>query len=193
MKHEFFQYEQYAVIQSPEQKGPACTVPESGKPPYKHQISQGTPQALSIASQWNVHIIAKPASQSPMPAAPEVRDAGRCIGMIKVFLQTNTEHPSQSDCHIHIALKIKIDLKGVCKQAQPGAGHGYAVRACIGPKRCQCICQQQLLRKPHQKADGPFLQHGRLPGVFQLPSPYIIAFNRSHDQLRKKRQIDRNL
>ena len=59
-----------------------------------------------------------------MPAAPEIRDAVRQIGVAEVFGKLEAQHPPQADGHIRIAGEIEIDLEGEGDGPQPGVRHG---------------------------------------------------------------------
>ena len=45
-----------------------------------------------------------------MPSAPEFTDTLRHIRIIEIFREMETEHLTQTDRHIRITGKIKIDL-----------------------------------------------------------------------------------
>ena len=55
-----------------------------------------------------------------MPSAPKVLNASCGIRKIEVFFELEPQHPAQTNCHIGISGKVKIDLQGICNDPQPG-------------------------------------------------------------------------
>ena len=59
-----------------------------------------------------------------MPAAPEVRDARRGVGMVEVLAEAEAEHRAESDRHVGVAGEVKVDLQRVGEQPDPGRRGG---------------------------------------------------------------------
>ena len=55
-----------------------------------------------------------------MPPPPEIRNAFGAIGIIEIGLEIEAQHFPKADGHIRITAEIKINLKGIGKNSQPG-------------------------------------------------------------------------
>ena len=61
-------------IQSPENKVPAGSVPESGKSPDNQQVDGTSAGTFSITTERNIDIISEKRAEGYMPPAPEFRN-----------------------------------------------------------------------------------------------------------------------
>src|SRR5438876_1131784 len=55
-----------------------------------------------------------------MPAAPELPDRLRDVGIVEVLEHPKSEHAHHADSHVRVAGEIKIDLQRVADETQPG-------------------------------------------------------------------------
>ena len=113
--------------------------------------------------------------------------------MVKIFRKMKAKHLPQTDRHIRIARKIKIDLKGKRHCSQPRQRHAH-IRAAkpfdLIPEYTDLIRQQHFFCQTEQK---PLQAMGdtkscRLPRV-HLFLHILITHNRSRDQLWKQAHI----
>lgn len=65
-----------------------------------------------------------------MPPAPEVRDPGSTVWMVKVLTQLETKEPAKAYCHIGIAGKIKIQLQRIGKRTNPQSDEREIIARC---------------------------------------------------------------
>ena len=128
-----------------------------------------------------------------MPPSPEFGDAAGNIGIIKILQKVEAEHPAQTDGHIRIARKVKIDLEGISQQPQPGRQHrhggglhtGYAL-----PYPADGIGQQHLFAHTRREAPHPRAEilKALLP-LPQLPRHGAHPHNGAGDKLGKQGNI----
>ena len=65
----------------------------------------------AVPAQRDIDIVSKPPAQGDVPPAPEVRDPGSTVWMVKVLTQFETKESAKANCHIGIAGKVKIQLQ----------------------------------------------------------------------------------
>src|SRR5580765_4351024 len=104
------QYQENAVIAAPQDKSPVCAVPQSAEEHGDEQIAGRFPGALAAPAHRNVEIVAQASGKRNVPATPEISDIGSLIGRIEILGQPQSEHVAQSDRHVAITGKIKIQL-----------------------------------------------------------------------------------
>ena len=68
---EFFENEENGEIQSPQDKRPFRTVPETGEHPDGQDVEHPARLRNTVAAHRNVDVIAEPRAEGHMPAAPE--------------------------------------------------------------------------------------------------------------------------
>ena len=73
-------------------------------------------------------IIPEEGAQRNVPALPELCNVLAQKGIPEVFVKVESEQPSQSDRHIRIAGKVKVDLHSVNRNRIPGAHHGNVIQ-----------------------------------------------------------------
>lgn len=110
------------VQRAPDNEGPARSVPGPADKHGQEEVAVLLEFAVAVAAQGNVEKIAQPCAQRNVPAPPEVHDARGFVGGVEVFRQAQAQHKAQTQGHIRIAGKVKIELKGIAERAQPGFG-----------------------------------------------------------------------
>ena len=126
-----------------------------------------------------------------MPAPPEFRNAARAIGMVEVFEEVKAEHFSQTDRHIRVAGKVKIDLKGKCDDPKPRRNYGqFAVAGNGAPQKPDIIGKQNFLSQSADEALDTFTEFVKGVGALvNLVDNGLIAHDRSGNKLRKQGDI----
>ena len=104
-----------------------------------------------------------------------------------------SEHLAQSNCHIRISGKIKINLECISCCPQPCGCHRKTSRSHDRygiPKNTDIICQQYFLTESDHKSVNTFCKICRiLPSGLHLLCNRLILHNRSRNQLREHRHI----
>lgn len=62
-----------------------------------------------------------------MPPSPEYRNRSGYIRIVEIFFKVESEHLSQSNCHIRIAAEVKINLQRIGDGCQPCQGHVHLI------------------------------------------------------------------
>lgn len=121
---QLFHRDQRKHQKPPEDKVPACPMPESGEGPDRQHIAEGHKLSLPAAPQGNIYVIPEPAPQGHVPPPPEFRHGKRQIRVMKIFRDRKAHDPPQPPGHQGIAVKIKIDLEAEGCDGQPCKGGG---------------------------------------------------------------------
>ena len=158
-QEQLFHRQQHKVVQTPADKVPVGTVPDSGEQLHDKEVQDLTLQTLAVAAQGDIHILPEPAGKGHMPAPPELGDGAGDIGIIEVLGEIKAQHPPHADAHEGVAGKVKVQLQGIGDDAQPHQrgggvckphkGGGGAVRHPddVGPQGAYGVCQQHLFGK----------------------------------------------
>ena len=183
--------------QSPEDERPARAVPQTGCEKYEKPVEPCPRIPLSVAAEWNIQIVAEPAGQRNVPAAPELLDGGRGVRIIEVFAEMEAEHASETDGHIAVAGKIEVDLQRVANGARPSCQHAdlsgrqreHGIRHLT-----ERVRQQQLFAQTADKpadAECGLLRSGA--AAVDLLLDVMVFDDRPGDQLREKRDVQQHL
>ena len=181
------------VQTAPGDKGPGRAMPQSAQQHGDCQGQQRAGQALAIAAEGDVQVVAQKAPQGDVPAAPEVRDRDRLIGAEKIQGQAQTKQQPQADRHVRIRRKIKINLQGVGQGGRPGieeAEGGGIGKGAVCPRR-EAVGDHHLLEQAdaedEQPGGEPQRPAGGGPGEGgQLGNDLAVLNDRSGHQLRKE-------
>ena len=124
-----------------------------------------------------------------MPAPPEFRDALRDVRIIEVLQKLKAEHPPETDGHIRVAGKIKVELERKGERAEPRSGKAQLRSSGIDiPERADVVGEQYLLPKTNGK---PLHAGGKLFGAetprAKLGGHVLIPDDRPGDQLWEER------
>ena len=165
-------------------------MPQPRQHPHQKQISV---LMTPVAAQRDIDIFPEPASQRYMPSPPEFRHGTGQIGIPEIIRKFKTHHSPQPLCHQGITVKIKINLKGISGNPQPGQQAGNAFKTDgidLRPQISHPVGDQHLQRQSNSKFPQPFLQISKgVSPAFQLPVYLIVSYNRPGNQLRKHTEI----
>lgn len=117
---EFLHEQQHEVPEAPAKKRPVRTVPDARERPDNEEIVHPTPPRDPVAAQRDIDIVAEPSAEGDMPPPPELRRAPRDIRIIEVLHEVEPEHASETNRHIAVPGKIKVNLQRIGKRAIPG-------------------------------------------------------------------------
>ena len=124
-----------------------------------------------------------------MPAPPEICDRAGNIRIVEVFREGEAEHPAKTNRHVRIAGKIKVDLEGIGKSAQPCRQRGqrsWRNRRRLLPQLSDAVGQQHFFDNAAQEA--PRSRVKALPGftaVLQCIAYIDVPHDRPRDELRE--------
>ena len=81
---ELFEQDESKQHHAPEDKIPACPVPEAGEKPHDCEREYRAGIAVAAAAERDVDIVAKPCAERDVPAAVELAHRARGVGQVKV-------------------------------------------------------------------------------------------------------------
>ena len=138
-------------------------------------------------------VIPHPRAKADVPPAPEIAQRNREIRPPEILRQSNTEQLRNARDQINAAGKIAVLLHGIGQHADHG--HRAAPRAARRVKhgadhRQDAVGNNHLFGKPpeHQQKCA---RHIDLPAVLQLLFQLIVSPDRALNQLREKRNEQR--
>ena len=139
---------------SPGHEGEAGAVPEAAQRHRGEQSRDLDREAVSIAAERNVEVVAQEPRQGHVPTPPEVPQRGGAVGNVEILRQQNAEHERDAERHVGIAREVEIDLEGEAEGGLPGLHHGHGLARRRGledriDEGCQRIAEEDLLRQAH--------------------------------------------
>ena len=166
-------------------------MPKAGSRPDDKNVKNVPYRLYTVSAEGNIKVVAEPAAERNMPAAPELRYACGDIRIVEIFAKTESENASESYRHIRIPGKIKIDVQHICRGIQPIKQHGFlTVSLEFGHDKCRGICEENLFCKTDCEARDSLRRVGKRGfSVFQTPDNIRIADNGTGYQLREHRHI----
>jgi hypothetical protein len=105
--------ERRAVDRTPGDEGPAGSVPEAADEHRQHQVPEGEEAAPAVPAEWDVDVVAQPARERHVPAAPEVLDRDGAVGSVEVLREAEAEEERNPDRDVRVAEEVGVDLDGV--------------------------------------------------------------------------------
>ena len=168
-QEQLFKGQQDKVVQAPADKVPVCTVPDAGEQLHHEQVEDLPLQALAVAAQRDIDILAEPAGKGHVPAPPELGDRTGDIGEVEVLGEIEAQHLAHADGHQGVTGKIKVELERVGDDTQPDQRRGRIGKAHKGggravgnaddvcPERADGIRQQDLFCQTEGEQGHAFL------------------------------------
>lgn len=138
-----------AVKAAPDNKSPACAVPDTTNQKDNEYVAIGAESSLTVSAQRDVDIAGKKSAQCNMPSVPKFNDTLRFVGGEKVDRNLNIEHTADTARHIAIAAEVEVELKGVEQDHQEGLEAAQGNIICKAPvsRFSKGIRQKHLLGK----------------------------------------------
>src|SRR5712672_567216 len=121
---------------SPDNKGPIGAVPQAAEKHGEHEIDVGANFAEAIATKTNVKIVAEPGAEADVPAAPEVLETLRQVGLAKIDHEMEAHELGAAARDAAIAAEVSVDLPSESVSAEQDR-HGIR-RAEVAAKSGVC-------------------------------------------------------
>ncbi len=135
-------------------------MPQPGQYPDNQNIAYLPPFSLPVPAKRDINIIPKPRAERNMPPPPKFRNAKGTIRITEIFREPKTKQLSQSDRHIAVTGKIKIDLQCKTDCIQPVKQRRLFFRSPkYAAKFPKLVRKQNLFGQPDDKAPYPFRRH----------------------------------
>src|SRR5690606_9247672 len=124
--------DEVATVQpAPYHVGPVGTVPQAAQQEHDHQVVVPTPFHHAVAAQGDVQVIAEPAAEADVPAAPEFTDRGAAVWRAAVHHQVEPHHACGPESNVRVAAEIAIDLDGEEIGGQGDGKRAIVVRVAV--------------------------------------------------------------
>ena len=138
---------------SPEHEGPHRSMPQPRDKHGEHHVQVSAKLAVTIPTQRNVDIVAKPSRQTDVPPLPEITQPGRQVRVVEIQHQADAKQPADPASHIGIAAEIKIDLPGEGERGQRQCGSLVLFWFGVdrGDVQRQVVGQGDFLEQPHDE------------------------------------------
>ena len=161
-----FRQQQPGKQQPPQHKIPRRAVPQPRKHPHGEDVQNPPPAADPAAAHGDIHIVPKPAAKADVPPPPELRDASREVGIVKILDKMEPQHPPKADGHVGIAGKIEVNVQGEGHGVHPVKQDGRFPALTEQPdQQGKIVRENDLLPQPHQKP--PQSRRRVVPALFQ--------------------------
>src|SRR3954453_22185730 len=104
---------------APDDERPIGTVPQAAEKHGSHQRRVAARLAVPVSAERDVEIIAKPARQSDVPAAPKIGEADRSIRKAEIVRHGKTEAQSHADRRGGVTGEVAENLAGERQRRDP--------------------------------------------------------------------------
>ena len=94
------------MVSAPDDEVPAGAVPQAAEEEDYPEVEVGARGAVAVAAEGDVEVVAHEGPEGDVPAAPELSDAGRGVGVVEVFGETETHDAPQADGHVAVAGEV---------------------------------------------------------------------------------------
>jgi hypothetical protein len=151
---------------APQHECPARAVPDTGDQHGKQQVADGQERAVPVAAERDVDIVAHPARERDVPAAPELAEARGEVGAVEVDPEVEAHEPAEADRDQRVAGEVAIDLERKQQRAEKmvGAAERFRVGEAPVDQRCRVVGEAEL----EKEAPGDQLAATRGPRPLRL-------------------------
>ena len=126
----FVDGESCTVQCAPKDEAKGGTVPKSAEEHGDEEVDVLSDSPLAIAAQGDVQIVFEPRGEGDVPASPELRDAGRLVRRVEVYVEAEAQEEGDPDSHIRIAREVAVYLQGVAVYAHE-VFHASIEQGCV--------------------------------------------------------------
>src|SRR5215813_9445244 len=165
-------------------------MPESSQQHRSQQVAVSLHFTKAISPQRNVQIVAEPAAETDVPAAPKVLEAYRQIRLAEIHHEMKAEKLCASARYIAVSAEVAIDLPCECvspDEYSPPVTAQFAAECCICQMRT-IVSNDAFAKEPHQDQHAAVLERRGLKctGFLHLGKQVGRPLNRPRNQMREK-------
>ena len=178
--------------QSPDNKGPVCTVPETAGQKDDENVKALSADPPAVSTQRNINVLGKKAGQRDVPSSPEISDGDGHQRGAEVHGKVKSHHFSDSPGHIAVTAEIKVKFHHIENDRDP-CGGCIQIRDVVKfqiDRNGERVCQKHLFCKTQNKKRRAVIKIIRCfrasPPVVKLGDPFIMHDNGTGDQLWEK-------
>ncbi len=183
---------------APDDERPAGAVPEAADQHRQHQVAVRDHLALAVAAERDVEVVAQPARQRHVPAAPEVLQRDRGVGRVEVLRELEAEQEREPDRDVRVAGEVGVDLDGVGvdpdqdleRRVLPGRAEHL-----VDDVRREVVRDHDLLEEAgrDQVEGAARVDPARVARRVELRDQLAGAHDRPGHEVREEREVDGEL
>ena len=143
-------------------------MPDAGEQLHHEQVEDLPLQALAVAAQRDIDILAEPAGKGHVPAPPELSDGAGDIGEVEVLGEIEAQHLAHTDGHHGVTGKIKVELERIGDDTQPDQRRGRIGKAHKGVEGLSAMPMMSVQSAPTASASRTFFARPKVNRV--MPS-----------------------
>ena len=107
-----------ALQRPPDDERPGGAVPQTAQHHGDHDVAHGARLAAGTAPERDVEVVAQPARERHVPAAPELLQVARRVGRVEVLGEPEAEQQGEADGDVRVAAEVAVDLHGVAPRGE---------------------------------------------------------------------------
>ena len=188
-----------AVEPAPDDEGPCRAVPQPTDQHRQQQVAVGqdrTPAA--VPAERDVDVVAEPAREGHVPAAPEVLDRRRGVRRVEVLGEREAEQERDPDRDVRVAGEVRVDLHGIRVDRDQDLERRVLARGgedLVDDRRGQVVRDHHLLEEPgRDEVEGPArVDAARVAGRVELGDQLGRPHDRAGDEVGEEREVDGEL
>ena len=151
------------MVEPPEDEIPGGSVPQSTKEHRDHQVQGRAVRSSSIASEWDVQVVAEPGGETDVPSSPELARVAGEVGEGEVSHEPYAHQARRSACDVRIAGEVAVDLDGKEAGRDDDVREGYAP----GRRKYRIHCGRKTI------CDGHLLEETQQEQLDAIHSPMV--------------------
>ena len=187
-----------AVQEAPEDERPAGAVPEPAEHHGEHQVHVGARAALAVAAERDVQVVAQPARQRHVPAAPELLHRARRVRRVEVVRQLEPQQQRDADGDVGVGAEVAVDLHRVADDAEQHLERRVLARRrehAVDDVGREVVGDQHLLdQAAEDEEEGPRGVHvAWIARAVQLRQELGRAGDRAGGQVREEGDVHREV
>ncbi len=164
----------------------------------QEQVAVRDRRARAATAERDVEVVAEPARERHVPAAPEVLQRRGCVRRVEVLRELEAEQERDADGDVGVAGEVGVDLHRVGVDGDQDLERRVLVGVgedLVDDVRGQVARDHHLLEEPGgDQVEGSARVHPvRRAGRVQLRDELVRANDRPGDEVREEREVDGEL
>ena len=193
-----FEHEERAVEQAPDHEVPAGAVPQAAQEEHDDQVEVRRAGRDAVAAERHVEVVAEPARQRDVPAAPELLDVSRDVRPAEVLRESGSRTSARGRSPCPSSRRNRSRSAACSRRCRATRARRSS---CVGRQREDLVGRagddvrdQHLLGEADDEAAhaaGEIVE--RHDAARELVGDLAVADDRTGDQLRKEQQVQRRV
>ena len=184
-----------AVDPAPDHERPGGAVPEPAEEHRQHEVAVRRDPSLPVAAERDVEVVAQPARERHVPAAPEVLERDGRVRRVEVLREDEPEEEGDPDRDVRVPAEVREDLDGVAVDGDEHLERGVAVRRredLVDDVRREVVRDHHLQEEPAEDEDerARGVDAARISRRLELREELARPHDRARDEVREERLED---